>query len=133
MKFRTMQFMCFDNIEKLYDFVVDNPKLPKELMDKIMKTVIDLWKSTECEEECEEDDICSNLKLFQKNLINIKPNKAKKHLNIVKNAVLEELNNAMDEQDDETVYNAGNTLRNIRMQLELDLKMCYLLRDYSKK
>jgi hypothetical protein len=136
MKFRTMEFMVINDIEKLYDFLVKNPKLPKVLLDIMMKTVIDFWKSKECEEceeDCEEHVVCSNLKLYHKNLINIKPNKAKKYLNIVKNAILEELNDAMDKQDDDTAYQAGNTLRIIREVSEgRDLKLCYLLRDYSK-
>ena len=135
---RTMEFMVINDIEKLYDFLVKNPKLPKEIMDIIMKTLINFWKSKECEMkerkvDSEGDLVSPNFLLYQKNLINIKPNKAKKYLNIVKNILLEELNSAMDEQDDDTTYQISSTLRVIREVSEgRDLKLCYLLRDYSK-
>jgi len=133
-----MEFMVINDIEKLYDFLVKNPKLPKEIMDIIMKTLINFWKSKECEMkerkvDSEGDLVSPNFLLYQKNLINIKPNKAKKYLNIVKNILLEELNSAMDEQDDDTTYQISSTLRVIREVSEgRDLKLCYLLRDYSK-
>ena len=140
---RTMEVIVFNDIGQIYDYLCENPKQPKKIMDIMMKTVIEYWKKKECEtkeskkereEDYEGDLIYPNLLLFQKNLINIKPNKAKKYLNIIKNLLLEELNSAMDKQDDETAYNAGNSLSVIRKTLEeRDLKLCYLLRDYSKK
>ena len=136
-----MPVIVFNDIENLFDFLFENPKQPKEFMEQMMQVIIEHWKSVECErkerekereKEYEGEVVDPYLELFQKNLINIKPNKAKKYLNIIKNAILEELNDAMDEQDDYTSYKAGDILRIIRTKLELDLKMCYLLRDYVK-